>query len=107
MPTVYDAAKYTLLSGVVNATHWKMDVVCTGCSSWEAAGKAVSLNPESTAQAFAFASSASAPATPADPASRFSIHNTKGKWTHDLAGAKNANFDSLVKAAAGAKASRL
>ena len=104
MPTVYDTAKYQLLSGVTNATHWTISTLCTGCSSWEASGKTVNLDPSSAAASFAWASSGTAPATPADPASRFGIHNAKGKFTSDLAGAKNANFDSLVKAAFTTKA---
>jgi len=52
MPTVYDTAKYQLISGVSNATHWNIDVLCTGCSSWDAAGKTVNLDPTSAAQKF-------------------------------------------------------
>jgi len=99
MPTVYDTAKYQLLSGVANATHWSLTTLCTGCSSWDQAGKAVNLNPSNAAASFAWASATAPPGTPADPASRFGIHNQKGKFTSDLAGAKNANFDALVKAA--------
>ena len=100
MPVVNADAKLTLLSGVANATHWSITTLCTGCSSWGT----TNLDPTSAAATFAWASSATAPGTPADPASRFGIHNQKGKFTHDLAGAKNANFDSLVKAAYTTKA---
>jgi hypothetical protein len=109
MPTAYTGATYTTLpSTTTNATHWKLDVVCTGCSSWsDASSKAVNLDPSSSSVTFAYASSANAPAEPANPASRFGIHNAKGKWTHDLSAAKIANFDSLVKAAEAAKPATL
>jgi len=99
LPAAYAGASYTVLpTSTTNASHWRLDVLCTGCSSWsDASGKAVNLDPSGTAT-FAFGTSGTAPATPASNTSTFGIHNAKGKWSHDLAGAKNANFDALVKA---------
>jgi hypothetical protein len=37
-------------------------------------------------------------ATPADPASSFSIHSQKGKFTFDFTAAKADNFDAATKA---------
>lgn len=72
---------------------------CSGCSSWaDASGKTVNLDPTSKAVSFAYASSGTAPAEPANNASRFGIHNAKGKWSHDLSSAKVADFASLVQA---------
>jgi len=104
MPAVDAATKYELLSGTANTTHWSLTALCTGCSSWAAGAKSVNLDPSTAAASFAWATSGTPPSTPADAASRFGIHNAKGKWTHDLAGAKNANFDALVKAAYATKA---
>ena len=102
-PTPYAGATYTTLpSSTSNATHWKLDVLCTGCSSWTAKG----LDPAS-ASTFAYASSGTAPTEPANNASRFGIHNAKGKFSGNLAAGKNADFDSLVKAAMSAKAAKL
>ncbi|KAH8885314.1 CBD9-like protein [Thozetella sp. PMI_491] len=99
LPTVYASANYTVLPGsVVNATHWTLNVLAKGVSSWTN-GK---LDPASTATNLAYGSSINPPTTPADPASRFGIHQSKGKWSHDLNGSKIANFDALVQKAAGA-----
>ncbi|OAA57421.1 Cellobiose dehydrogenase, cytochrome [Niveomyces insectorum RCEF 264] len=107
LPTPYAGASYVVLPSTnTNDTHWQLDVICTGCSSWTGAGTtAVNLDPGSAAVPFAFASSATAPADPSNNASRFGIHNAKGKWNHDLSSAKLADFASIVQAAEkGAKA---
>ncbi len=100
MPTAYVGASYTVLpSSKANSTHWQLDVICSGCSSWAGAAGKASLDPAGTAVALAYATSGTAPADPANNASRFGIHNAKGKWTHDLGSAKLADFASIVKAA--------
>ncbi len=100
LPTTYADATYTILPGSAsNTTHWTLNVLAKGVSSWDG-GK---LDPASTATNLAFGSSINAPATPADPASRFGIHQARGKWSHDLSSAKIANFDSLVQKLAGGK----
>ncbi|KAL1890227.1 hypothetical protein Sste5346_008381 [Sporothrix stenoceras] len=96
MPTAYDGASYTVLpSSKTNATHWQLDVICTGCSSWAGAK---TLDPAGTAS-LAWATSATAPADPSNNASRFGIHSAKGKWTQDFGAAKLTGFASLVQAA--------
>lgn len=68
-------------------------MLANGVSSWGNAG----LDPSSTAVTFAYAQSVAPPSDPANTASRFSIHNTRGRWTHDLNSAKIANFAELVQ----------
>ncbi|KAK3387921.1 hypothetical protein B0H63DRAFT_559355 [Podospora didyma] len=104
-PTAYAAANYTILPGsVANTTHWTLNALAKGVSSWGT----TKLDPESKAVSFAYAQSSTAPSTPADPNSRFGIHNTRGKWSHDLSSAKLANFTALVqKAQGGAKPAAL
>lgn len=102
LPTAYAGASYTVLpSSKTNATHWQLDAICTGCSTWAAAagGKATTLDPSSAAISLAYATSATAPADPSNNASRFGIHSAKGKWSQDFSSAKLAGFASLVQAA--------
>ncbi|GAB1313709.1 Cellobiose dehydrogenase cytochrome domain-containing protein [Madurella fahalii] len=95
-PTPYTGATYTVLPGsTANSTHWTLNVLAKGVSSW---GN-TNLDPSSTAVPFAYAQSAAPPTEPANNASRFSIHNTRGKWSHDLSNAKLANFTELVQRA--------
>jgi len=61
--------------------------VCKGCSSWT--GKTV---PLSASAPLAWASSSKPVTTPADPASSFSVHDNKAKFTFDLTAAKQDNF---------------
>lgn len=98
-PAVYTGATYTVLpTSVTNATHWKLDVLAQGVSSWtDASGKTASLNPASTAASLAWASAARAVTQPANNASAFPGHDAKGKFTADLSSAKLANFAALVQ----------
>ncbi|KAK4455297.1 hypothetical protein QBC34DRAFT_420108 [Podospora aff. communis PSN243] len=86
---------YTVIPSLTkaNTTHWTYTAVAKGASSFGT----TRLNPASTAVSFAYAQAAGAPATPADPASRFSIHNSRGKFTADLAAAKIADFTALAE----------
>ncbi|CAK7222109.1 hypothetical protein SBRCBS47491_004758 [Sporothrix bragantina] len=95
MPTAYTGASYTVLpSTKTNTTHWQLDVICTGCSTWS--GK--TLDPGAAAS-LAFASAATAPTDPSNNASKFGIHNAKGKWSQDMSAAKLTGFATLVQAA--------
>lgn len=95
MPAAYDGASYTVLpSSKTNTTHWQLDVICSGCSTWS--GK--TLDP-SAATPLAFASSSRAPVNPANNASNFGMHNAKGRWSQDMSAAKLAGFAKLVAAA--------
>ena len=85
---------YTVLPGSgANATHWTVTALAKGASAWGS----TKLDPSSTAVSFAYAQSASAPTEPTNAASRFSIHQSRGKFTHDLAAAKIANFAAAVE----------
>ncbi|KAK3314563.1 hypothetical protein B0H66DRAFT_627164 [Apodospora peruviana] len=92
-PTAYTGATYTILPGsTANTTHWVLNALAKGVSSWGT----TKLDPASTAVSFAYAQSASAPTDPANNSSRFGIHNSRGKWSHDLSSAKVADFATLV-----------
>ncbi|KAK0614844.1 hypothetical protein B0T17DRAFT_497853 [Bombardia bombarda] len=103
-PQPYTGATYTVLPGsAANSTHWTLNALAKGVSSWST----TKLDPASTAVSFAYAQSAAAPAEPANNASRFSIHQTRGKWSHDLSSAKLANFTSQVAKASGGAPAKL
>ena len=88
LPGVYAQATYTLLpDNGANATHWTLSAVCKGCSSWSSKSLAIGASTP-----LAWASSTKPVATPADPASSFSIHDAKAKFTFDLTAAKQDNF---------------
>lgn len=59
------------------------------------------LNPSGSAS-LAYAQAASPPTQPANNASRFGEHTSHGRWSHDLNGAKIANFTQLVQKASSA-----
>ncbi|KAM7213232.1 cellobiose dehydrogenase [Rhypophila decipiens] len=99
-PTAYAGATYTVLPGSVsNTTHWTLNALVKGVSSFGT----TKLNPNSTAVSLAYAQSASKPNTPADPNSRFGIHNSRGKWSHDFAAAKVADWATLVQKASASR----
>lgn len=94
-PTPYAGASYTVLdSSMANSTHWTLSVLAKGISSW---GN-TRLNPAGSVT-LAYAQSARPPTEPANNATRFGIHNTRGQWSHDLSSARIANFTELVEAA--------
>jgi len=75
-----------------NATHWTYTAVAKGASAFGTS----KLDPTSKSVSFAYAQAGSAPTEPTNPSSRFSIHQSRGKFTADLAGAKIADFAALV-----------
>ena len=93
-PQVSTDVSYKILAGSgANATHWTLNALAKGASAWGT----TKLDPQSSAVPFAYAQSASPPTNPADVASRFSIHQSRGKWSHDLASGRIANFGSAVE----------
>jgi len=97
-PTAYAGATYTVLpNSAVNATHWTLTVLAKGVSAFGS----TKLDPAGTVS-LAYAQSVTPPTEPANNASRFSIHNSKGKWSHDLKSAQIADFAELVEKASGA-----
>ncbi|KAH6851370.1 hypothetical protein B0I37DRAFT_404989 [Chaetomium sp. MPI-CAGE-AT-0009] len=94
-PTAFTGASYTILpSSTANATHWTLTVLAKGVSAW---GN-TNLDPAGTVS-LAYAQSARPPTEPANNATRFSVHNSRGKWTHDLKSAQIADFAELVEKA--------
>lgn len=83
-----DATFKMLPSSMTNATHWKADALCKGCSSWGS----TSLAPTNKAANLAYAM---AKAVPAD-ASKITKHDSKGKFSLDLTAAALTDFDALV-----------
>ncbi|KAK3935320.1 cellobiose dehydrogenase [Diplogelasinospora grovesii] len=95
VPAAYRGATYTTLSSSKNATHWSLEVVCSGCSSWS--GGKLSTTDINT---FAWAVSKNAVSQPASNASSFSIHTNVGMFTVDPGVAKvsQSSFDQYVAA---------
>lgn len=79
---MYPSATYRTLSASRNDTHWTVETVCTGCSSWSGGG--LSTTGVNT---FAWASSEAAVADPGNPASSFAIHTNVGMFSGSLADA--------------------
>ncbi|KAK3693435.1 hypothetical protein B0T22DRAFT_40396 [Podospora appendiculata] len=82
-PSVYSGATYKTLSSSKNATHWAIEVACTGCSKWN--GGNLDNNGINT---FAWAVSKTPVAQPASSSSSFSVHNNVGTFAADLTTAK-------------------
>ncbi|KAK3335256.1 hypothetical protein B0T19DRAFT_470556 [Cercophora scortea] len=82
-PSMYSSATYKTLSSSKNATHWAIEVACTGCSKWS--GGNLNTNGINT---FAWAVSKTPVAQPASSSSSFSVHNNVGTFAADLTTAK-------------------
>ena len=94
MPGVYAGATYSVLpTTTTNATHWQLDVLCTGCSQWEGG----SLNPNGVNN-LAWAKNTRAVNTASSNTSSFGIHDGRGVFSHDLSAAKipKGVFDAVV-----------
>ncbi|KAK0657973.1 hypothetical protein B0T16DRAFT_315189 [Cercophora newfieldiana] len=98
LPPVYSSATYKTLKSSRNATHWSVEVACTGCSRWS--GGQINTNGLSM---FAWAMSRSQVSQPASASSSFSIHNSVGTFTEPLTSAKNpaSAFSTYVRTATG------
>ncbi|TRX89194.1 hypothetical protein FHL15_009892 [Xylaria flabelliformis] len=98
-PAMYEDATYTVLKGTgSNATHFKLTALCTGCASWpDFDGNVMTLDGASQVN-FAYAYSTTPVDEPANQESTFSIHDSVGHWTHDLAAARSDKFSSWVAA---------
>ncbi|KAK6948792.1 hypothetical protein Daesc_010563 [Daldinia eschscholtzii] len=97
VPGPYEDAKYTVLKGTsVNETHFKFTALCTGCASWtDFDGNPYILNGAGDTN-FAYAYSATPVEEPANPETGFSIHDTVGRWIHDLGNARSDKFKEWV-----------
>ncbi|KAK0735244.1 hypothetical protein B0T26DRAFT_634955, partial [Lasiosphaeria miniovina] len=98
LPGLYSSATYKTLSSSKNATHWAVEVACTGCSRWSGG----SLTTSGSINTFAWAMSRTAVAQPASTGSSFSIHNNVGMFSDDLSAAKTPSsvFSQYIKSAA-------
>ncbi|KAI0401084.1 hypothetical protein F4802DRAFT_442312 [Xylaria palmicola] len=98
-PVAYEDAKYTVLKGSgVNATHFKFTALCTGCASWADFDGNVNTLDGASQVNFAYAYSSTPVETPSSSDTGFSIHDSVGHWTHDLAAARSDKFSSWVAA---------
>ncbi|TLD30888.1 hypothetical protein PspLS_02685 [Pyricularia sp. CBS 133598] len=94
-PSPYPGASYEdLPMSTTNATHWRLDTICTGCSSWQGGG----LDPASTTAAIAWAMAYAAPAQPSSNTSYIRYHSNRDHISFDLAAANIANFNDVVSA---------
>ncbi|OIW30826.1 CBD9-like protein, partial [Coniochaeta ligniaria NRRL 30616] len=94
LPQPYIGATYTVLpTSTTNATHWQLDVLCSGCSQWSG----LSLNPNGP-NTFAWAKGSRAVTAPSSNISNFAYHDDKGVFSHDLSLGKipKGVFDALV-----------
>lgn len=94
LPTVYSSATYKTVSASNNGTHWTVETVCSGCSTWS--GGSLSTTGTDT---FAWAVGRNAVSQPADPGSSFSVHDTIGTFSGALSQGTvpQATFDEHVK----------
>jgi len=96
-PAAFADTTYKLLpSSSVNATHFKVDAICTGCSSWTVNKATGSLSPTSASVSVAYAQAAKAPTDPKDAASAIGRHDKHAKFTVDMTAAKLASFEDIV-----------
>jgi hypothetical protein len=91
-PALYNGSIAKILkTSTVNATHWKADVVCCGCSSWF--GGAASV-PAMGDTFFGYAVSNLSIADPASPSTSIGFHNVvKGHWEFNITDARNSAGD--------------
>ena len=94
VPGAYTGATYAILpTTTTNATHWQLDVLCTGCSQWDGG----SLNPNGV-NSLAWAKNAGTVNSASSNISSFGIHDGRGVFSHDLSVAKipQGIFDALA-----------
>ncbi|RYP26373.1 hypothetical protein DL768_011741 [Monosporascus sp. mg162] len=96
-PEIYEGGTLTLLKGSgANATHYKVTALARGFSSWtDFDGNAVHLDGSAQVR-LAYAYSTTPVEDPASVESPFSIHDSVGRWVHDLAAARSAEFPNWV-----------
>lgn len=95
-PDPYDAAEYTYLKNSgVNATHWWVTARCQGCTRFDLGDGLYEIDKEDYAL-FAFAYSTYGPWEPSSNTSGFDIHDAFGMWPHDLALAKQPDYQTWL-----------
>ncbi|CEL59822.1 Cellobiose dehydrogenase OS=Phanerochaete chrysosporium GN=CDH-1 PE=1 SV=1 [Rhizoctonia solani AG-1 IB] len=98
MPTVVSGPTLTTIAAGsgVNATHWKWLFRCQGCTSWTSPGGVAGSMNTNGVQVFGWAQGTTAPATPANPASTFTEHQTFGNWAHVTSTPHFSNYDDFL-----------
>ncbi|KAF9880278.1 hypothetical protein CkaCkLH20_02232 [Colletotrichum karsti] len=101
-PPPYEDATYTVLPGtVVNATHYSVTALCTGCTYFAPFGNdPTALNPDGE-NYLAFAYSGVPVDDPASNETTFGIHERVGHWNHDFEPAQSSNFDVWARGESG------
>ncbi|KAN0108612.1 iron reductase domain protein [Hyaloscypha variabilis] len=91
-PAAYNGTTTTVLkTSTVNATHWKADIVCTGCSAWF--GGAASI-PALGSTVFGYGVSNHSLGNPALLSTSIPYHNVaKGHWELNITAARNSASD--------------
>ncbi|KAL2198845.1 cellobiose dehydrogenase-like protein [Corynascus similis CBS 632.67] len=98
MPTPSSTAgTYTLFQTGTknNGTHWQFTALCKGCTSWTPSSGSTRYLSPTGGNRLAFGYSSTRPSGGADGS--ITIHQVHGYWTHDFAGARNANFHDIVQ----------
>ncbi|KAI0189903.1 iron reductase domain protein [Astrocystis sublimbata] len=98
LPEPYAGATYRVLRGsTVNATHWTLTTLCSGCSNWPASSDETTLNPKNESAKFAYALSPTPPAQPADNTSSITKHTVHDSFTLTLAAARTDRFEEYIR----------
>jgi len=83
-PAIYNGtAQLTEISHKVNGKIYSITFKCTGCLSWEFAGRKGAVNLASDNIRMGWAASAQAPSSPSDPKSGIPFHN-RGQGVLDI-----------------------
>ncbi|RYO83392.1 hypothetical protein DL766_010616 [Monosporascus sp. MC13-8B] len=96
-PEIYEEGTLTLLKGSgANATHFKVTALARGFSTWTDFDGNVAHLDGSAQVRLAYALSRTPVDDPASAESDFTIHDSVGRWVHDLAAARSAEFPKWV-----------
>ncbi|KAK7743376.1 hypothetical protein SLS62_010613 [Diatrype stigma] len=98
-PEIYTDGSLELLKGSsANATHYKVTALAKGYSTWtDFDGNVANLDGSAQVR-FAYAYSTTPVDDPTSVESTFSIHDSVGRWVHDLAAARSESFADWVEA---------
>jgi hypothetical protein len=104
MPTAYTGATYKILADTkVNATHWTLSGICTGCTRWTgSSGAAKSIDAASGGVRIAWAQNpySGTVSQPSNPNSNFEYHDYLGGFGVDF---RSSTVDRATFTAAASK----
>lgn len=97
-PVPYDQVKITTMPDQgMNATHWTLSILCSGCSLWKQGSYNMNLNPSALVwMAVATNSGRGTVTTPSSLSSDFVVHDWNARFGFDMPTAKQANFDAIA-----------